>query len=343
MKCEQIRSLSFFSVFLFLCFCSSILFAGEKFSLNDFVLYAEKEIKLKKISDSVGRVGSNKSIHIKKGKCGTLQGDLRALGKIKNDAEITIAGDVFTNKKVDDKGTLTVLGSVVENANLSKLTLPAFSFSAGGSNIDVSKNAAKTLDPGSYGKVKLKDHAELHLSSGDYYIKEFHAHHNAAILIDLSKGPIFINVEKKLHVDKYFEIRIDPLESGTTKDIFINIREKKNVTIKKGSIVRGTIVAPNAEVKFKDGCQLEGAVYAKKISIDKDVRIRYHDSIPENRPPVADAGIVQTVYAGNMVFLEGGSSWIRMAMQSPLAGPLHQYLTAVQRFCLSPRLRVLLL
>jgi hypothetical protein len=109
MKCKPIRSLSFISVFLFLCFCSSLLFAAEKFALNDFVLYAEKEIKLKKISDSVGHVGSNKSIHIEKGKCGTLQGDLRALDKIKNDAEITIAGDVLTNKKVDDKGTLTVL------------------------------------------------------------------------------------------------------------------------------------------------------------------------------------------------------------------------------------------
>jgi hypothetical protein len=83
-------------------------------ALEDFVLYADSVIELEKLADSTGNVGSNGQINIKKGNCGTLTGDLRAVDRIKNEGEIFIAGDVLTAGTIENRGTLTVSGQTAD-------------------------------------------------------------------------------------------------------------------------------------------------------------------------------------------------------------------------------------
>ncbi|MBT5545265.1 MAG: hypothetical protein HOK24_12395, partial [Desulfobacula sp.] len=59
-------------IFVFIISIPFSAFAAENPLLNDFVLYAEKEVKLKEIKASVGHVGSNNKIMIGKKVSGTI-------------------------------------------------------------------------------------------------------------------------------------------------------------------------------------------------------------------------------------------------------------------------------
>ncbi|MBW2582180.1 MAG: tandem-95 repeat protein, partial [Deltaproteobacteria bacterium] len=59
-------------------------------------------------------------------------------------------------------------------------------------------------------------------------------------------------------------------------------------------VFRGTLVAPRAKVEFEKDSRLEGAVYAKKIYLDKGVSFQFHEPDVTNNPPVADIQTITT-------------------------------------------------
>jgi len=251
--------------------------SADDLTLDDFVLYAEEDVKLEMIAESIGHVSSNGQANIAEGSCGILTGHLHALDRIKNEGEITIDGDVVTNQYIDDDGVLSVTGQMIEYANLAPLTIPSPSFSAGGPDIEVPPGGVHTLSPGSYGRVKVRDGADLYLSGGDYYIDEFDTDPQAIVWVDLTGGPITINVVTELDIDDGVAIIISPEDSGTTTDITINALQEAKIEIEHDARLRGTLNAPNAEVKFEENSALEGAVYAREISLDSGVRFIHHD------------------------------------------------------------------
>jgi len=251
--------------------------SADDLSLDDFVLYAEEDVKLEMIAESIGHVGSNGEANIEEGTSGTLIGHLHALDRIRNKGVITIDGDVVTNEYIDDDGVLTVTGQMIEYANLAPLSIPSPSFSAGGPDIEVPVGGVHTLSPGSYGRIKVRACADLYLSSGDYYIDELDTDPQAIVWVDLTGGPITINVVTELDIDDGVAIIIRPEDSGTTTDITINALQEEKIEIEYDATLRGTLIAPNAKVKFEDNSSLEGAVYAREISLDSGVSFIHHD------------------------------------------------------------------
>jgi cytoskeletal protein CcmA (bactofilin family) len=213
-----------------------------------------------------------------------LGGDLRALDEIEIEGEIKIDGDLITNKRVDNDGDLEVTGTIVEHADLSPVDLPEISFSADGPSHNVPEYGALTLEPGSYGRVKVRKYASLYLSTGTYFFRELDTDPHAMVVIDLKDGPVTLNVEDELDIDDYVEIRA---HSGVSRDLTFNCEEGGTIDIEKYARVFGTIVAPHARVKFNRGSTIQGAVYAEKVKMDDESRFVFHnDQInPPPQPP----------------------------------------------------------
>lgn len=299
---------------------ATVIVVAEVPEVADFVLYADNKIKMDEISGGVGHVGANRHIHIEKGPSGTIAGDLRVLGHIKNDGEITIAGNAIANSKIVDHGAFTVTGIKIENAALTPRTLPSFSFSAEGSDFKVPESASQILVPGSYGRVEVKKGAALQFNAGPYFLRELKTDDSAILTFDVSNGRIELNVVKKLEFGKDAELKIT---GANTRDVLINYAGKKEVEIEDRGVFRGTLLAPKATVEFETDSRLEGAVYARKIYLDKGVSFYYH----ENRPPVADSQTVSTLEDTPASITLGGSDpdgdALTFAVSSqPLAGTL---------------------
>jgi cytoskeletal protein CcmA (bactofilin family) len=250
--------------------------------LASFALYANKNVRLRGIADSRGNVGSNGWIRIARPRSGTVEGDLCAVKGIRVTGSIKIDGDVKTNGKVRVRGgrrwhgKLRVTGSITEGeaAELSPMDLPALDFSAGSPDIRVRKNRSLTLDPASYGKVRVGRGATLHLSSGNYSMERLVLHRRATLSIDLSEGPVTINVVKRLRFAHRGEVDV---VSGTTSGVTINVLQNRCVWIGPYVTVRGTLVAPNSMVWFGYRSKLEGAVYADRISVGPRASFQFHE------------------------------------------------------------------
>jgi len=126
-----------------------------------------------------------------------------------------------------------------------------------------------SLDPGIYRKVKVKKYATILLTGGDYFIEKFDTDPHSTVAIDLSAGPITINITKELDIDEYVEMIIDPASSGTTRDITINSLAAGKIKIENDARVLGTLIAPHAKVKMEDDGAIKGAIYADRISFDQ--------------------------------------------------------------------------
>jgi RHS repeat-associated protein len=270
---------------------ATITAVSEVLDVTDFVLYADDKIKMDEISGGVGHVGVNRHIHIEKGPSGTIAGDLRVLGHIKNDGEITITGDVITNSQIDDRGTMTVTGVKVENATLAPRMLPPVSFTAEGPDLQVPESAFQALDPGAYGRVEVKRGATLQFTAGSYFLRELKTDDAAILIFDVSEDVSELNVAKKLEFGKDADLRII---KGSTRAVLINYAGKKDVEIEDRCILRGTLVAPRARVELEKGSRLEGAVYARKIYLDPGVSFQFHEPLAASTPPVAESQTITT-------------------------------------------------
>jgi len=271
---------------------ATVTAVSELADVTDFVLYADDKIKIDEISGGVGHVGANRHIHIEKGTCGPITGDLHALDHIKNSAQITIDGNVYANSKVDDHGGLTVTGTVNENAQLATRKLPSISFSAAGPDLEVPASTEQTLAPGSFGRVAVKKGATLHLAAGSYFLRELKADDSAILNCEASAGPIELNVVKKLEFGKNAVVQIT---GGDTRDVSLNYVGKKDVKIGDRGVLRGTLVAPGAKIEFKKDARFQGAVYAKRIYLDKGVSFQFHEPEAVNTPPLADPAAITAV------------------------------------------------
>jgi len=293
-------------VLLLLPALTSPAHAVEALVLDDFVLYADSEIELEKIADSTGNVGSNGRIDIKKGKSGTLTGDIRAVDRIKNEGKIFITGNVLTAARIYNRGSLTVSGQSVEETDLPSLVLPTLSFTAEGSDIDVPRGAQEQLAPGSYGRIEVNRGAALALTSGVYNMAELDTEKHAVVTIDAAGGPVTVNIAERLDIDEEVEIRII---NGTTRDITFNFSGAKKVDIEKKGIFRGSLIAPHAKVEFDKNSRLEGMVIAAFIKLKSGTRFQPHENATPVLSVVADAGVDRTVKVGDKVILDGSASF----------------------------------
>ena len=241
------------------------------------VFIAEGNVEIDRPSFSAGDIYANNDIKFDKGSRGTHIGDLIAAGDIKIGKRNTISGDVIAGNKVVVDRNSTVTGTVIDNTG-SFISLPTVTpFASGKEDIKVESGEILSLTPGSYDDVRANEGATLQLVSGEYFLEELDLRDFAVLEIDVSNGPATIHVEKKLEFDNEVEVRITPFGEDSSDLVTFKQLGRKTVEIDKGARVLGTIIAPKAKVKLKNGSFFKGAIIAQSIEVKPHVTFFPHD------------------------------------------------------------------
>ena len=253
---------------------------------KDFVFVAEDNIKLDGNRESFGHIHSNGDVNFHEGLPGYHSGNVTAVVDATIESNNTINGDVKAGDDLRIFGNASVYGTTSEGG-VGPVALPSPSYTAGGADKTATKSHPLTLAPGNYGKIKVAKKATLFLSTGDYNVDELDTDRLATIVCDVSAGPVVVNVVSDLDFDDAIEIQV---VGGSTKAVTFNSLQSNKIDIGKYSLIMGNIVAPKAEVHFSYGDAFKGAVFADKVTVDKDVTIHHHDSpvaVPKRVEPIA--------------------------------------------------------
>ncbi|MFZ1728947.1 MAG: choice-of-anchor Q domain-containing protein [Bacteroidota bacterium] len=257
---------------------------------HEYLLLAKKEISIDAQAGFDGNIRSNGKVEIHKGNPSTYNGDIWAVSKITIEKDNTVFGNLMSSSLNISSGA-TISGTQTLTAPPS-YAIPSMSYSAGSAKITVSSNGSYTLAPGSYGEVKVNSGGTLYLSSGVYFMKKLEVKKDAIVSIDITNGPVGVNVVEKISFDKDTEVSITPLGVSGTR--WVTFNSLQGVSIDKNSRFLGTINAPNDDVEIKKEVSFKGSICAKEISIDKDGTTLYHTSntfLPKLSPAVTgDAG-----------------------------------------------------
>ncbi len=240
------------------------------------VFLADKFVNIKGQRNSKGNIHSNRDIVFFNCRNSTHTGNLTAVDDIFIGRRNTIVGDVTAGDRIKNFGTVT--GSININTAVVEVPLPSLSFSAGGSNETVRKGSSLTLSPGSYGKVQVRKRGTLFLSCGDYFMETFILKKSSVLSINVTGGPVNINLVDKLNFGRNVEVVITPSGESGTDQVTFNSLQHTYLKIGSRSKVLGTIVAPKAVVLFLRYAQFKGSVFAKAISVFNGVTFLHHGS-----------------------------------------------------------------
>lgn len=240
---------------------------------HTYLFLADKKLMLGKMSQAEGDFHSNDEIDLKKGPV-TYLGNVTAVGKVDIDKNITIQGDVSSADELQLSSNVTITGTASEHASVASVALSALSFSAGGNDIKVEEDQTQALSPGSYGKIEVEEEATLQLASGDYFFEELIVKEEASLEIDVSVGPVTVNVEKKIDLDEDVAMRLSPL--GAVDSRYVTFNTQGDVQIGEGSVLLGSFIAPEGKVDLKKGVSLQGSVCAEEIDVDKAAVALHH-------------------------------------------------------------------
>ena len=234
---------------------------------HNFLLLADKSIEFMGHKSSTGNIHSNEDITFTKGSPSTHTGNVTAGDDVNIQKRNTIEGDVKAGDNINVSGSATVTGSVEENAQVANVAIPAIpNFSNGNQDIEVPKNGSLALAPGDYESVKARKEATLQLSSGTYNLFTLRLKKKAVLEVNITGGPIIINLTSKLDVDNDVEMQ---LIGGTAADVLFNVAGTV-VKIRDNTKWFGTIIAPQATVELRDEVSFTGQVCARRIEIGAD-------------------------------------------------------------------------
>lgn len=240
---------------------------------NPYLFLAEKKVKLDKLGEATGNIHSNDKVDIKKGPT-TYNSNITALDKVDIDKDVTIEGNVFSGGELKlDKDAL-ITGFAEEYAAVNYVDLLSLDFTSNGENLKTDKNSIVDLIPDSYGKVEVEEGATVKFTTGTYFIEELKTKKEVTLGFNISNGPIIINVEKKVDLDKNLNVNILPL--GINDSRYVVINSLKDIKVDKESILLGSLNAPYGKVEIKEGIEFYGSISAEEISVDKEVKVTYH-------------------------------------------------------------------
>jgi len=249
---------------------------------HPFVLLASVRVKVDRQLDSEGDIHSNNDIEFRDGNPSTHTGNLTAVDDITIRSCNTIDGNVAAGDDVTRENNVTITGTVTSNAPVEPYPLPTFSFTAGTKNVTVYQYQSLSLAPGSYHDVNVGYRGNLALnhngSSGKYFFYELDLDNFAKISIDVSNGPVEINMVRKFHFDKDVKVIITPAVEGSSKLVTFNTMGTEDMHIHERSNVSGSINAPKAEVILYPSAFFKGAVAAKEITVQCNATFLHHNS-----------------------------------------------------------------
>jgi len=242
--------------------------------VQSYVLFCNGYLKINRNQFSEGDIHSNTKLEFQTGAPGIHAGNLTAKGDLTIRTQNTIRGNATAGDDLYLFGA-AVTGATQEHANVAAISLPGFSFSAGGPNVTVPTNGSQTLAPGSYGTVAVKSEGTLFLSAGDYYVSVLKTDPNAMLSVNASDGPVNIYVVSDLQFDVGVQVK---LTGGSSDGVLFVSLQKPKLVVGAKAILYGTLIAPQAQVHFSNDSKIKGAVYASSLSIDPMVTFYHHTS-----------------------------------------------------------------
>ena len=247
-----------------------------------FVLLADEKVLIDHHLASQGDIHSNYKIEIRDGNPSTHTGNLTAVNNIIIKKKNTIAGNVTAGGNLSLEAGAIVTGTATSNAAVAIFPLPTFYFDDGSTNVAVPANTSLSLAPGSYFDVTVAAGGNLLLThtgnSGEYFFHKLDLKTLATLSVNVSQGPVKINLVQKFHFEQSVQFVITPATAASTKLLTINVKGSDDLHIHENSHVSGTINAPRADIILYDEVFFKGAIAAEKIEVRKNVTCLHHDS-----------------------------------------------------------------
>ncbi|MFL5803191.1 MAG: hypothetical protein ACJ8CR_15820, partial [Roseiflexaceae bacterium] len=151
---------------------------------------------------------------------------------------------------------------------IQRISSVQLSLHAGTQNVKVQTNRA--LDPGSYKNLHVQTGATLTLRAGRYTLNQLVVEPQATLAVDLSAGPLVIDVAGDVTLKERTQMTIIS-PTGGAADILFRIGGQ-SVQLGEDGIYLGTFMALKAMAKLGQNAMLTGALYGK----DVEVRERTH-------------------------------------------------------------------
>ncbi len=241
---------------------------------HPYLLLADDDIEVERPTTFVGDVHTNDDLELERGDPSTYVGNLTAVDDIEIEKDNTVQGNVTAGDDVDLDKDVTITGDVIENANVEEVSLPDLDFEAGGDDVDVKKFGSSSLAPGSYGEVEVERGGNLTLSSGSYFLEELELKKDATLTLDISNGPIVINVEDDVELNRGANTVFNP--DINDESLFLTLNTLDDVELKRDATFKGSILAPHGEVELSRGVSFEGAICAEEIEVSRDGALLFH-------------------------------------------------------------------
>ncbi len=246
-------------------------------TVSDYVIFASKNVKVDMNLLSAGDIYSSLKTQFFVGAPGggVHHGDLISGGDITVRSRNRIEGDVIAGDEVFLFGSAQVTGKTAQKAPVPKLSFPPNIFFAGETDVTVGSGGTKTLAPGSYHRVWVRNKGTLLLRSGDYYIHTLDTDAGAKLSCDVSNGRIHVNVAADLEFDGNVQV---VLNSARTDMVRFTTLQQHKVDVGRNAVLRGTFFAQNTEIHFSAGVKFKGAAFADVVTVEPQVWFSHHNS-----------------------------------------------------------------
>lgn len=239
--------------------------------LLSFALYSQdlSYVNQRSVFSGGGAVGSNTLVKVDiEAKiagdvvCG---GNVQALDRAEIDGNITCVGTFTSNQAAPP----VIGGTIYEGASVTNVVIPSkAAIPYGTTDFPVTFNERKPIPAGSYKDLKVPRGAVVTFSAGIYNFRSLTIENNGTILFDVPMDKtVEINVETNVELQdrataKFVAKGYAPCVKLYTNAYAIRIGTDINLA--------GILTAPHAAVTICSRTKIEGAVYAKSISLEPD-------------------------------------------------------------------------
>ncbi len=234
---------------------------------DQYIIYSREATILRKSSVAVGgNVGSAKHVVVEERAqvWGTVTADSNAWlhkNSLVNGL-VTVGGQVFRGH-----GSKVASDVIEHMPGWEECPIPqVLDIPVGTHDVFVHKHP-KILGPGTYRYLRVLPRSILTLRSGTYNFQGFWLDGLASVALDLSDGPIQINVEKNVSIGR--EAEITPIAGDSNMMLTIYSKQNHQLCIGSFAGVSAIFVAPKADIILGDSVELDGRLFGKKVIVGR--------------------------------------------------------------------------
>jgi len=181
-----------------------------------------------------------------------------------------IYNDVIAIGEIREQNGIVVEGTKRSNAQLQIPSIKSVSVSPGTKDTIIPNNSVCTLAPGNYRDVQVFSRSVITLMPGDYIFNQFRIEPHVSIILKASNNQR-INIKSAGEI-RFADSTVMIFEGDTAFPYSINIESAQTGQLFIGNDcqIYGSITAPNAEVHVYSRTQFYGAIFGKKVIIERN-------------------------------------------------------------------------